>query len=1195
MRKTLLAGLFAILLIACSLLIVAACTPESDDNGGDTPTVSELTIDPNNMPQILYPEGQELNLTSGRLIDSNKNIISMTDPNVSVSGYDKNTIGTQTVTLTYSGMSVKMIVTVVPRFQPAQDYVYFVGDSFDTVNPSIVVTRNNGTRITLTKPFVGLSYTGFDTSKPAENLTVNATYKAGSETYTGTFNVTVEKPVYTFNPPFVNEYGSHETALRLNGASLTITNEAGTVKRTVPANSLTAEGFDPSTVNAENTEDEQTIKVFYNGIDTGKTFNVTITYSDVSRFIDFAAKCPDSDKWVFPTDDGNDETSDIPSLFMPEGTQELGEQALEMLESYSAMTASDRAYISQNVLERVARVGVIYGYNTWYSTWYNDAQLQHVVSISNSGEPVYFYTDETTTVTREEYLAVAERLLKNDYTNDATLEKLAYISAILGNDLLSEELGETNVYIDSTATPMGSILDWYVKDTTYIRSIGNALNKAVEVYDIFDDFNSPAQHSGWLTSDMADTIFAREADVKEAYDGLQDILGYFNSQYLDPTLYDMGIFMAINNFRENEDYFEILYRYYFNHMIQVAEDETLDSEAMTEAVTADSKAITRLTSYYIPMPLLEVANAYSEADLYRSLLETNANNVFEEGADNMLAETTLFMAAFYNAFDSTEAFFTTYLTPADPADTDELYAYLYTYEFALDTVYAQLFNGAYGYIELTGASAYDQNVNSVWAKYIDIWSAYLDDNELIDSENNSEAAVAFRAKIADMFQSFMALDPAQQNYFMNSLNYLYYTYSPEFVLYPDSNGMFGSVFTQLIYNYYYDMMDVDLTTAEASTSEIVFNNLMLAIECHFNGDIENFYEVMTIAKTAYDGEWTGNCTVDEFNTLLGDVYEKYEGYLAMYTKTQALDDPDTDEDESVDEEGNPVYEYNYDMGKLSEEDKAMLEKIDTALGNSSTSSFYIELGVHLELPYIISYEQSRELIEQIEPGSELEKAFLNYSTLYFDYYTLHGTVLNTLDDMDIDYSWYDSAEADDLHAFLAKYGDYFYYSTILTIANAGGNDLTGVFTYMNGEPELTGEFVSGMLTDYIALSTNSRNALLTIDQLELFFTGLRIGIEFSDATDTTESAAVPVFDNLLSAYIFSLAYSQNPDATIEIEAGQPPVTVEALMLNAFAEFETGYGNLSAELKTEFDSFFTPLVNYTSGVCEEAQADADLAA
>lgn len=1188
MRKTLLAGLFSILLIACSLLIISACTNKKGDDGNQ-PTVGELTIDPNYMPQILYPEGQELNLTSGRLIDSDKNIISMTDPGVSISGYDKNTLGTQTVTLTYKGKSVDMIITVVPRFQPAQDYVYFVGDKFDAVNPSITVTRNNGTRITINKPYIGLTYTGFDTSKPAENVTINATYQAGSESYTGTFNITVEQPVYTFNPPFVVDYGSHETQLSLNGASLIITNEANTVKRTVPASNLTTEGFDPSAVNAENTEEEQTIKILYNGIDTGKSFNVTVTYSDVSRFIDFAAKCPDADKWVFPTDDGNGEASDIPSLFMPEGSQELGEQALEMLESYSAMTATDRAYISQNVLERVARVGVIYGYNTWYSTWYNDTQLQHVVSISNAGEPVYFYTDENTTVTRDEYVAVAERLLKNDYADDATLSKLAYIGAILGNDILLDELGDTNVYMDSTETPMNSILDWYVKDATYMRSIGNSLNKAVEVYDLLDDFSSPAQHSGWLTSDMTSAIFAREADVKEAYDGLQDILGYFNTQYLDPTVFDMGIFMAINNFRENDDYFEILYRYYFNHMISVAEDESLDSEAINNAITADAKAITQLTAYYIPMPLLELARAYSEADLYRSLLETNANNVFEEGADNMLSETTLFMAAFYNAFDSTEAFFNTYL---NPDETDELYAYLYTYEFALDSVYTELFNGSYGYKELTSASAYDQDVSSVWAKYIDVWNAYLKDNELINSENNSEDAVAFRAKVADMFQSFMALDTAQQNYFMNALNYLYYTYSPEFVLYPDSNGAFGSVFTQLIYTYYYEMMGVDLTNTEETTGEIVFTNLMLAIECYFNGDIENFYEVMTEAKAAYDGEWNGNCTVDEFNTLLGDIYDKYVDYLAMYKKTQAVDDPDTtDKDESVDAEGNPVYEYNYDMSKLSEEDKAMLEKIDTALGNSSISSFYIELGMPLQLPYIVSYEQTRSLVAQIEPGSELEKAFLNYSTIYFDYYTLHGTVLNTLDDLSIDYSWYDGEEADDLHSFLAKYGDYFYYSTIITIASAGGNDLTGVFTYMNGEPELTSEFVSGMLTDYIALSSTSRNALLTLDQLELFFSGLRLGIEFSDTTDTTASAAVTVFDNLLSSYIFSLAYVQNPDATIEIEEGQAPVSVKTLMLNAFSEFETSYGNLSAELKTEFDSFFTPMVTYTSDICDSAQAEA----
>ena len=59
MKKALLTGLFTVLALACSLLVISAC---GGKNG------NELSFDSDNMPQIVFVQGQELDLSKGRLI-----------------------------------------------------------------------------------------------------------------------------------------------------------------------------------------------------------------------------------------------------------------------------------------------------------------------------------------------------------------------------------------------------------------------------------------------------------------------------------------------------------------------------------------------------------------------------------------------------------------------------------------------------------------------------------------------------------------------------------------------------------------------------------------------------------------------------------------------------------------------------------------------------------------------------------------------------------------------------------------------------------------------------------------------------------------------------------------------------------------------------------------------------------------------
>ena len=71
--------------------------------------------------------------------------------------------------------------------------------------------------------------------------------------------------------------------------------------------------------------------------------------------------------------------------------------------------------------------------------------------------------------------------------------------------------------------------------------------------------------------------------------------------------------------------------------------------------------------------------------------------------------------------------------------------------------------------------------------------------------------------------------------------------------------------------------------------------------------------------------------------------------MAMFDKQQALGE---DDKPLVDEDGNPVYEYNYDDSALQPEDKELLDNLNRALGNTLTSSAAIsELGLPVYMTY----------------------------------------------------------------------------------------------------------------------------------------------------------------------------------------------------------------------------------------------------
>ena len=109
-----------------------------------------------------------------------------------VTGFDSSKVGTQELTLTYDGYSVKKTVTVQAKvvssltIQTKPKTEYYVGDSLDISNGKLKVTYNDNS--TKTVSFSEATITGFDSSTTGTK-TIRVTYEGKTVTYT----ITVKK------------------------------------------------------------------------------------------------------------------------------------------------------------------------------------------------------------------------------------------------------------------------------------------------------------------------------------------------------------------------------------------------------------------------------------------------------------------------------------------------------------------------------------------------------------------------------------------------------------------------------------------------------------------------------------------------------------------------------------------------------------------------------------------------------------------------------------------------------------------------------------------------------------------------------------------------------------------------------------------------------------------------------------------
>lgn len=1184
MRKALLTGLASLFLLACSLFIISACSSKN---------VESITIDTNSLPQTTYVVGSPLDLSKGRLRVDGGNFILLSDPDVSVTGYDQNKLGEQTLTITYAGAQTQLKVNVVPRFQTAQEkYVYFVREDFWAANPSIIVTRNDGTQIAVTDrnsiSFADGDFADTYTAKAADNVNVNITYASGTDNYSGTITIQVCDPVYDFRAPTNLEYGNYETSLNTTGVRLTITNEDNTATRNVSTADITFSGFDPAgaKVDEGNTNVTQTVKVLYKGVDTGKSFDVTIVYNSVSKFLEVAEKLPEEAAWDCYSFGGED----IALFGLPEeiaDNAELQREAFEAMQLYvDDIKNAQRKFISRDNLNKVARVATVYGYNTWYTEFEKNTDISNAVNVYFGNRTVGQVTISTAMATYnavktpDEFQTAINAIKKILPTlgeeNIAADNMLIRIGDLLQSDDFIDACGDTALYIGDTAIE-GMTLEFVgglVGNRALFNGISLELQDAITAYNTLSGVTFPTEHSERIKQENIDKLDESKTDIEAAYALLYDIA------HQTTDAYNASIYVAINGWRTDNDYFEILYRYYYNQLTNLDENAA-DYEDQNEELT---QILVNLMTYMAPMPIYNI-----------QVIHSTAYNMYSSVYNNQIIEATPFFLALRELENAKEDFFDTYVNEEDEANFDMLYALVYS--TVIENQYmnyqlSEMYYGEGGYNYLLSYAAYDGTVEQVLINYLDVVSRYAelladnttgDDSSVFDDTN-------FVAAVKEMFDNFVRLDMIQQNYFLNAISYLHTSGIPEMILVP-TDGYYPQ-FTGIIYSYFATKFQPDGEADVSDTAWNIFENMMYALEGYYNSDTDYFNTYMAEAADLYNGAWVG---VDKsvFDAELGDIYN----YLLEIHGLFVEDEPEESEETTT---------WSL-AATLTKEESNLLAQLDEKLSLLSSFLFMENYDYDYSLAYISVYEEVRRLEAEILSGSKNLINAYNYmqygesdlfssNILAIDVYDKHGELLNKLDLASFDYTVYEeSADYAPLRAFLANNSSYLLTATVIFYESLGfGGEDSQIPQIIEKTFTFTADNVKALLNEYLSLTADAKFMLYQLDTYDIFMTGLVDGIEFADKTveGTVTSAERDLADAILNISGLYLSWLQTDDGTVSYtdeDGNVVTIDITKSILDAYDEVLTDYAALEATAKTDFDSYFADFYKYVTDSCEEVKA------
>ena len=502
----------AVLTVASGLVLLSGCDKTNVSSGSSDPT--EIFIASSDLPRVKYVEGQELELKGGVLtvvVGGSPERMPLDNEAVSVTGYDKNTLGKQTLTVTYKGLTATYDIEVVARLS-AENYEteYFVGDTFDNSKGRLWITGDDGSAKQVAMNSESVTLKSFDSSKGGK-ANVVLTCTDGDKTYDCSFEVNVYE-IGSIVPSFPKKtnYASHEKEINLTGAYLTVKAKApATLSKYVPITADMISGYDPSSVTAANKDIpvKQTVVITYG--DQSFSFEVSVSYSPIYLIEDVAGEL------------GNlDFTGDK----LPEISEEKGSAAADAMIIYLELAPSERALINEDDALKIARTATVYLYEKYLeaSKAYSDAFIVN--------------GDGTMSIVAKSYDAMADAIERLEDPNDLFnyyAEVLCEVNEVFGDKILC-----------GTATFSSAVL---VHTPESMENIIPMFEYMLLMYD-----NLKSIPDNWTENDLK--IYAD--DIEYATDRMI-ISDYLGMDYF-------YLYSTVSTWRTNDDYLDIIYTYFMN-------------------------------------------------------------------------------------------------------------------------------------------------------------------------------------------------------------------------------------------------------------------------------------------------------------------------------------------------------------------------------------------------------------------------------------------------------------------------------------------------------------------------------------------------------------------------------------------------------------------------------------------------------
>lgn len=508
--------LLPIMAVLATALVFVACS-----------SVDGISIDENSLSQTTFVQGNDLDLSGCMLIvrkGDGTERISLTASGVTVSGYNKNKLGEQTITIEYEGQSTTLTVTVVPRLS-AENYEsnYFVGEKFNTSRGRLRVYNDDGSSKTISLKDNAVKVGEMDSSRAIQPVDVDVRYTTNDGTvYTGTIEVNIyDIDSAKMKNPTKISYKSHEQSLDLTGGYITLHSDEIDIDRTVLLTDEGVEitGYNPSAATTANRTEELSQQITVKYLDNEFKFNVGIRYSDVSVI------------WSY--------VEDFIDVDMNELTVGQGAKALASAELYLGLSAADSTYISDDQLEAIVRVGTYYGFVLWRTEF-------------NKYSDVFTVYNGSLTAVCKSYQATkaAYNALIGD--SDNVLFTVAGILKSLEEQFPDYVVFEGEEDEKGNVTPALTVAD-IVAVVVAPEDMEHLLDEFKFMMDLYDALDAVPEN--WKTSDPQLSDTTNDAAVNSVI----TLFKLYASEYSDRTAY-----ILLSGWRN--DYFEIIYTncYYQN-------------------------------------------------------------------------------------------------------------------------------------------------------------------------------------------------------------------------------------------------------------------------------------------------------------------------------------------------------------------------------------------------------------------------------------------------------------------------------------------------------------------------------------------------------------------------------------------------------------------------------------------------------